>query len=92
MPEQLKLRSAGTRPHKAVKIYQDEIKASYTSHWDWDYLSRDEVGRLAGTRSHQAPLRAKGIPDPQPSTRPFLFGAVGAAAAATISGVLLLAG
>lgn len=33
------------RPKK-FKIYQDEIKTRHTSHWDWDYLSTEELEAL----------------------------------------------
>ena len=89
---ELKRTPAAKGSRKSMRIYQDQIKTDYTSHWDWDYLPRDEVARLAATCSHQAPVPANGVSDPRPSTRPFLFGALGAAAAATISGLLLFAG
>lgn len=28
---------------KQWKIYQEEAKTRQTSHWDWDYMSREEL-------------------------------------------------
>ena len=29
---------------KPKKIFGDEVKERHTSHWDWDYLSEEQVG------------------------------------------------
>ena len=80
------------RPRKAMKVFQDDVKVNHTSHWDWDYLPRNEVAQLTAARSYQAPMRAEGGSGPERSIRPLLFGAVGAAATATLSALLLLIG
>ena len=84
--------AAKTRPRKAMKVFQDDVKVNHTSHWDWDYLPRNEVAQLAAARSYQAPVRTRGSSDPERSIRPLLFGAAGAAATATLSALLLLVG
>lgn len=36
-----------TTAKKPLKIYQDELKLRYTSHWDWDYMTNEELEALA---------------------------------------------
>lgn len=46
------------RPKK-FKIYQDEVKERHTSHWDWDYLSTEEIEALMDEqRQREAAARA----------------------------------
>jgi hypothetical protein len=33
-------------PGKKKRVYYEDIKAQHTSHWDLDYLSRDELDAL----------------------------------------------
>lgn len=30
-------------PRKRFKIYHDEAKARLTNHWDWDYMTEEEI-------------------------------------------------
>ncbi len=47
-----------TRANK-FKIYQDEVKERHTSHWDWDYLSTEEIEALMDEqRQREAAARA----------------------------------
>ena len=49
---------------KSWKIYQDEAKARQTSHWDLDYISREELDTLynvgRGESETQQPNQAHG--------------------------------
>lgn len=46
------------RPKK-FKIYQEEVKERHTSHWDWDYLSTEEIEALMDEqRQREAATRA----------------------------------
>ncbi len=49
---------------KGWKIYQDEAKARQTSHWDLDYISREELNTLydveGGKSETQQPEKAHG--------------------------------
>ena len=91
-PNRSEVQFSSKRPRTTFKIYQDDVKHEHTSHWDWDYLPREEIAQLASTRPHQEPMRAINSVDQGSGSRPFLLGALGAAAAAALSGVLLFAG
>ncbi len=41
-----------TRPtgRKKFKIHEDKVKTRHTSHWDWDYLSTEELDALVAER------------------------------------------
>lgn len=37
-----------------MKIITDDVKLRHTSHWDEDYLSREELDALYGTKDTEA--------------------------------------
>ena len=43
------------RRKRDLKVYVEEVKSTQTSHWDWDYLSQNDLDRL--TRQRPAGLR-----------------------------------
>lgn len=45
------------RPKK-FKIYHDEVKDRHTSHWDWDYLSTEEIEALLDEQRQREAARA----------------------------------
>jgi hypothetical protein len=48
-------------------VYQEQVKTAHTTHWDWDYLRREDIERLLRERAHQERARrAPAIPPPSP--------------------------
>jgi hypothetical protein len=43
-----------SRSPKRFKIYQEDAKLRQTSHWDWDYLSSEQLEQLAATNTSQS--------------------------------------
>lgn len=48
------------QPSKRLKIFQEDAKLRQTSHWDWDYLSREQLERLAEVNARQTYAKPDG--------------------------------
>ena len=33
------------------RVYEEQVKTAHTSHWDWDYMSQEELDRLHSRRA-----------------------------------------
>ena len=55
---------AESNSRKRWKLYTDEVKERHTSHWDWDYMSREELDELARHNAEQPPPVR---PEPEPA-------------------------
>ncbi len=75
-------------PRRRLKIYQEEVKLRHTSHWNWDYMSREELDRLASSR-RGGDVRTNTDENAAPAARTFFAWAVAAAAAAGLVGTAL---
>lgn len=51
-----------TTGKRKFKVYQEEAKTRQTSHWDWDYMSTEEIEALMAEqrdRDREAAARAE---------------------------------
>jgi hypothetical protein len=53
--------SSSTTHKRKLKVYVEKVKSSHTSHWDWDYLSRDELDRITSEDPTGAISRPSGV-------------------------------
>lgn len=57
--------------NKKRRVYQEEVKTRHTAHWDWDYLSWEEIERRlkdAGVKTEQQTPPIKKIQKKRRST------------------------
>jgi hypothetical protein len=48
-----------TTGKRKFKVYQDEVKTRHTSHWDWDYLSTEEIEALLDEQREREAVAAR---------------------------------
>lgn len=57
-------RESRDRPSTAKErfaVYQEQVKTAHTTHWDWDYLRREDIERLLRERAHQERARRAAV-------------------------------
>lgn len=57
-------RESRDRPRKTEEkftVYQEQVKTAHTTHWDWDYLPREDIERLLREREHQERARRAAV-------------------------------
>jgi hypothetical protein len=74
---------------KKLRVYQEDIKAQHTAHWDWDYLTWEEIDQR---------LKAAGVgqdeqmpPPKAPRKRPGLKRGIWIGIGMLVMAVLILA-
>jgi hypothetical protein len=55
---------SGTSKKKPFRIFIDDVKIRHTSHWDEDFMSREELEAAYAAPSGEESFKPGGKPDP----------------------------